>query len=235
MAASCIAAGGEAVLPCATTPRLTAALNRQVPPGAGGAAGHLPAYQTIAPHGNGRGRRSKGAIMKRQASGRIEAAATPSTRLRYKSSRTDINAERARFAEYLEHKNLKLTRQRELLLEEIFNDGGHFEAEELVERLKHRDTRVSRATVYRTLELLQECSLVEKINFGTTRSFYEHVSPGQHHDHIICTRCGTVIEFMDERIEALQEEVCRKHGLELTHHSMRLFGVCRQCRQTRAN
>ncbi len=173
--------------------------------------------------------------MKRLATDHPAAPVHPPVRPRYKSTRGDYARERTRFVDYLDHKGLKLTRQRELLLEEIFKDDGHFEAEELVERMKHRDARVSRATVYRTLELLQECLLVEKVNFGTSRSFYEHVQLGQHHDHMICTRCGTVIEFFDDRLEALQDEICRKHGLELTHHSMRLFGVCKQCRQGKAN
>jgi Fur family ferric uptake transcriptional regulator len=168
--------------------------------------------------------------MKRLASERHEAGAPAPGRVRYKSSRGDFSKERSRFVEFLEHKSLKLTRQRELLLEEIFKDDGHFEAEELVERMKHRDARVSRATVYRTLDLLQECLLVEKINFGTSRSFYEHVTLGQHHDHMICTRCGAVIEFFDDRLETLQDEISRKHGMELTHHSMRLFGICKSCR-----
>jgi Fur family ferric uptake transcriptional regulator len=100
----------------------------------------------------------------------------------------------------------------------------------MVERLKRKKARVSRATVYRTLELLQECRLVEKVNFGTTRSFYEHVHPGEHHDHIICTRCNVVIEFMDERIEKLQEEICASNGIRLRSHSMRLFGECVVCK-----
>jgi Fur family ferric uptake transcriptional regulator len=131
---------------------------------------------------------------------------------------------------YLAGKGLKLTRQRETVVDEIFASGGHFEAEDMVERLKRKRARVSRATVYRTLELLQECRLVEKVNFGTSRSFYEHVHLGQHHDHIICTRCNVVIEFVDERIEKLQEEICAANGIRLQSHSMRLFGQCEVCR-----
>jgi Fur family transcriptional regulator, ferric uptake regulator len=142
----------------------------------------------------------------------------------------DYSRERSLFSTFLEGKGLKLTRQRETVMNEIFGSGGHFEAEEMVERLKHKDARVSRATVYRTLELLQECRLVEKVNFGTARSFYEHVHLGQHHDHIICTRCNLVIEFMDERIEKLQEEICVQNGIRLKTHSMRLFGECVVCR-----
>lgn len=145
-------------------------------------------------------------------------------------SRAEIDREKTLFTAFLAGKGLKLTRQREAVVEDIFASGGHFEAEDMVERLKRKRARVSRATVYRTLELLQECRLVEKVNFGTSRSFYEHVLLGQHHDHIICTRCNVVIEFVDDRIERLQEEICAAHGIRLQSHSMRLFGECAVCR-----
>jgi Fur family ferric uptake transcriptional regulator len=148
--------------------------------------------------------------------------------------RPDFQHERSVFAAFLAGKRLKLTRQRDAVIREIFGGGGHFEAEDLVETLKRKRARVSRATVYRTLELLQECRLVEKVNFGTTRSFYEHIQPGEHHDHIICTRCNLVIEFVDERIEKLQEEICARYGIRLQSHSMRLFGVCDACRLGKA-
>ena len=144
--------------------------------------------------------------------------------------KVDFAREKSLFVAFLESKSLKLTRQREVVVDEIFASGGHFEAEDMVERLKRKKARVSRATVYRTLELLQECRLVEKINFGTSRSFYEHVHVGQHHDHIICTRCNVVIEFVDDRIEKLQEEICTSNGIVLRSHSMRLFGECKVCR-----
>jgi len=154
----------------------------------------------------------------------------PRGRHRAAGPKIGFDREKVLFVEFLAGKRLKLTRQRETVINEIFASGGHFEAEELVERLKRKHARVSRATVYRTLELLQECRLVEKINFGTSRSFYEHVHPGQHHDHIICTRCNLVIEFVDERIEKLQEEICLRNGIRLKSHSMRLFGECESCR-----
>jgi Fur family ferric uptake transcriptional regulator len=135
------------------------------------------------------------------------------------------------FLRFLSSKNLKLTRQRQAVVDEIFSDSGHFEAEELVERLKSSRARVSRATVYRTLDLLRECQLVEKLDFGTPRSFYEHVPPGEHHDHLICTRCGNVIEFHNERLEALQREICDNFGFQDTHHSLRIFGLCSKCVQ----
>jgi len=140
-------------------------------------------------------------------------------------------AQKAIFLDYLMRQGLKLTRQRKAVVDEIFSDNGHFEAEELVERLKRRSPRVSRATVYRTLELLKECQLVEKLDFGTQRSFYERVSPDGHHDHLICTRCGNVIEFHNERLEALQREICGNFGFQESYHSLRIFGLCSKCGQ----
>jgi Fur family ferric uptake transcriptional regulator len=160
--------------------------------------------------------------------------ALPRSQAARRSARAPSNPEFARektlFVAFLGGKGLKLTRQRETVVDEIFASGGHFEAEDMVERLKRKRARVSRATVYRTLDLLQECRLVEKVNFGTSRSFYEHILPGKHHDHIICTRCNVVIEFVDERIEKLQLEICASNGIRLQSHSMRLFGQCEVCR-----
>jgi len=134
------------------------------------------------------------------------------------------------FAEFLAEKGLKLTRQRSAVLEEVLNGGGHFDAEDMVARLKGGTTQVSRATVYRTLELLRECNLVDKLDLGESRSYYEQMEPGAHHDHLICTRCGNVLEFHNEKLEALQTEICRKFDFEEAHHSLRIFGLCGKCR-----
>ena len=141
------------------------------------------------------------------------------------------NPEKAIFLDFLERRNLKLTRQREAVINEVFSDQGHFEADEIVHNLRNSKPRVSRATVYRTLELLQECQLVEKLDFGTSQSYYEHVQVGEHHDHLICTRCGNVIEFHDDGLEGRQSEICRNFGFQDTHHSLRIFGICSKCRQ----
>ncbi len=142
-----------------------------------------------------------------------------------------LDQEKALFLEFLERRNLKLTRQREAVINEVLNDPGHFEADEIVHNLRNSKPRVSRATVYRTLELLKECQLVEKLDFGTSQSYYEHVQVGEHHDHLICTHCGNVIEFRDQGLESRQSEICRNFGFQDTHHSLRIFGICSKCRQ----
>lgn len=142
--------------------------------------------------------------------------------------------EKALFLEFLEQRNLKLTRQREAVIDEIFEGKGHFEAEEIVQRLRQQQLRVSRATVYRTLELLKECQLVERLDFGTAHAYYEHTQVGEHHDHLICDQCGSITEFHNDRLEAIQAEICKKHGFEESHHSLRIFGQCKKCRSGRA-
>jgi Fur family ferric uptake transcriptional regulator len=140
-------------------------------------------------------------------------------------------AEKDVFLALLLRKGLKLTRQREAVVNEIFGGSGHFEAEEIVQRLKSNRTRVSRATVYRTLELLLECRLVERLDLGGSGSYYEHVHPGEHHDHLICTQCGNVIEFHNDKLETIQAEICKNFDFADTHHSLRIFGLCSKCRQ----
>ena len=139
--------------------------------------------------------------------------------------------EKAVFLRFLKSRGLKVTRQREAVVNEIFSDSGHFEAEELVHRLRGNRTRVSRATIYRTLELLRECQLVEKLDLGQSGSFYEYVNPGEHHDHLICLQCDSVIEFHNEKLERTQAEICRNFGFQETHHSLRIFGLCSKCSQ----
>ena len=156
-------------------------------------------------------------------------AKTASGRKSIEPATRDRTPEKSEFHRFLEWKNLKRTRQREAVANEIFRGRGHFEPEEIVQRLKKSRTRVSRATVYRTLELLRECQLVEKLDFGEAAPLYEHVQLGEHHDHLICTRCGKVIEFHNADLEALQSRICARYGFRDTHHSLRIFGECREC------
>jgi Fur family ferric uptake transcriptional regulator len=129
------------------------------------------------------------------------------------------------FKNYLKKKGLKVTNERLQILEEVFERHDHFEADELLEELKLKNARVSRATVYRTLDLLTQCGLVAKDNFGGSSAKYEHVYGHKHHDHIICIDDGSIIEFYDERIEQLQDEIAKKYGIKLTHHVMQLYGT----------
>lgn len=132
---------------------------------------------------------------------------------------------------YLTDHGLKSTRQRDLIAEVFFGTSGHLRVDDLLEKVRKRDDRVSQATVYRTMKLLKESGLAEERRFGDGQTRYELADPGdQHHDHLICDNCGKIIEFVNDKIEALQDEVAEAHGFTVTDHKMELYGLCPECR-----
>lgn len=133
------------------------------------------------------------------------------------------------FREFIRRKGLRVTTERLAVCEEIFAQHGHVDAEAVVSALSRGGVRVSRATVYRNLELLVESGLVRKHHLGQRRFFYEHIHPGLSHDHLVCTRCGRVIEFVSPAIRALQSEICRAHGFSPGVHGLQITGQCRGC------
>lgn len=138
--------------------------------------------------------------------------------------------EEHKFVEFLRRSKLKVTRARRAVLKEVYGSHKHFDAEELYLRMKDRGARVSRATVYRTLNLLVTSGLVRKLELGETRSLYEHVLGHAHHDHLICLRCGEVYEFNHPRIEEIQREICKQFDFDMQSHSQQIYGFCRDCR-----
>lgn len=139
---------------------------------------------------------------------------------------------RERFRAYLGTQDLRMTRQREELLSAVLAAPRHFEAEDLIGRLREGKTHASRATVYRTLALLEECGILRKSLFGHNRHFYESVIGRHHHDHLVCVRCGRIQEFEEERIEELQAEVCRQYGFRMLDHVHEIYGACEECGAT---
>src|SRR5581483_8337308 len=115
-----------------------------------------------------------------------------------------------RFRHFLAGQGLKLTNERIALLREIFSTHYHFEADELLFKMKDKRVKISRATVYRTLELLVKSGMVRRVHLGEDHYHYESVSGNSHHDHLICTTCGTVIEFHDPDLEQRQLEICER-------------------------
>lgn len=130
---------------------------------------------------------------------------------------------------YMAEKGLKSTRQRSLIVDAFFNAGGHLNVEQLLARVRELDSRVSAATVYRTMKLLTECGLAHARHFGDGQTRYE--TAGDHHDHLICTDCGTIVEFENDEIERLQMAVARRHGFKVIHHKMELYGLCSKCQK----
>lgn len=132
--------------------------------------------------------------------------------------------------DYVQRLGLKNTRQRDIVATEFFKHHGHQTADEILEQARRVDPKVSLATVYRTLKLLQECGLAHAHNFGDTHARFEpHVEDDGHHDHLICTKCGLILEFYDEKIEQLQLVVAKAYGFSVTHHKMELYGLCKNC------
>lgn len=142
-----------------------------------------------------------------------------------------VQREIDRFQTFLSSQGLKLTRERTGLLREIFSTHYHFEADELLFKLKEKGAKISRATVYRTLELLVKSGMVRRVHLGEDHYHYEHVRGDSHHDHLICTMCGTVIEFVDDELERRQHEICEKKKFTPTFHNLQILGICESCRK----
>ncbi|MBG0776249.1 MAG: transcriptional repressor [Desulfovibrionaceae bacterium] len=134
------------------------------------------------------------------------------------------------FHEYLVRNKLKMTPQRRLILEVFLASGEHLASEELYRQVRDRDPSIGQATVYRTLKLLHDAGIAGSYHFGDGVVRYEPRYGQQHHDHLICERCGKNIEVVDEKIERLQEELAKRHGFVLTGHRMYLYGLCSECR-----
>jgi len=142
-----------------------------------------------------------------------------------------VEREVTRFQEFLQQQGLKLTSERGALVREIFSIHYHFEADELLFKMKEKNVKISRATVYRTLELLVKSGMVRRVHLGEEHYHYEHVTGNSHHDHLICTTCGGVIEFHDEELERLQMAICEKKKFTPTFHNLQILGVCDACRR----
>jgi Fur family ferric uptake transcriptional regulator len=138
---------------------------------------------------------------------------------------------RAALAAYLQQKGLKHSRQRERIADAFFAMDGHVTVEEVVARARQDDPRVSLATVYRTMKLLADSGLATARQFGDGQTRYEAADGRAHHDHLICTGCGAIVEFSNDRIESLQALVARRHGFDVEEHKLELYGRCQRCRR----
>lgn len=138
------------------------------------------------------------------------------------------------FLAHLEANKLRKTPERFAILEEIYKRTDHFDAEALYIHMKTQNYRVSRATVYNTLELLDSCDLVKKHQFGKNLAQYEKSYGFKQHDHLICVDCGKVLEFCDPRIQQIKSTMGDLLKFNVTHHSLNLYGKCNEaCDKTK--
>jgi Fur family ferric uptake transcriptional regulator len=135
-----------------------------------------------------------------------------------------------KFQAILKENALKFTKQRELVLKFLYENDGHFTPEDIYTLLKEQypDVNIGIATVYRTLTLLETSQIASSISFGVQGKKYE-LGLKKHHDHLICTKCGDIIEFFDETIEKRQEEIAKNFNFQMTDHTMKIFGLCEKC------
>ncbi len=136
----------------------------------------------------------------------------------------------ARFKDELVERGLRKTPERFAILREIYTMGGHLDAEDLFLHMQKQNYRVSRATVYNTLDLLVDVDLVKKQQFGNNITLYEKSLGYRQHDHLICTQCGKVIEFCDPRIQQTKSMVEEMINFEISYHSLNIYGRCENCR-----
>ena len=136
------------------------------------------------------------------------------------------------FKDILKKNSLKYTKQREVILEILYKYNKHFTPEELYMQIKNEYPKlnIGIATIYRTLNLLEESKMITSISFGQSGKKYE-IAIKPHHDHLICDMCGTIIEFEDEQIENRQLEIAKKYHFLIKSHSLQLHGICKECRK----
>lgn len=140
---------------------------------------------------------------------------------------------RQRFLDHLSQKHLRLTAQREAILDSVFSTTSHFTAEQLLVWARERDPSVSRATVYRCLPILVEIGLLRVLDFGEDHQIYDpNYAARPEHNHIICEDCGKIFEFENERIEKLEKQVARQMGFTIHSKQLRITASCDQLRRT---
>ena len=138
------------------------------------------------------------------------------------------------FLKHIQKQGLKRTAQRDLILDVFLRTEGHLSGEDLYRLVREKDPTVGQTTVYRTLRLLTDAGLAREVRFGDGRAHYEHNYKHEHHDHMICSQCGKIIEFYSPELEAIQDAMAAKYKFELRSHLLRMIGICVQCRQAQS-
>ena len=133
-----------------------------------------------------------------------------------------------KFSEFLKKEKHRITPERFEVLDYALDLGGHFVADDLFIEMKKNNSSVSRATVYNTIELLEQCNLIAKRHFGDNKAHYESLFKRKNHDHIICSNTGEIIEFTSPEIREIVDQICEKYEVESTGYSFNIYGICRR-------
>ena len=133
------------------------------------------------------------------------------------------------FRKYLRDHGIKCTGARRKILDAVLELRDHFEAEQVLDLLKERGWKVGKATVYRTLPLLVGCGILKKVRFDVKQAHYEHAFGESPHDHMVCRRCGRIIEFSSDEVEELRALIAKRYRFHVTGHRFQLSGVCWDC------
>jgi len=133
------------------------------------------------------------------------------------------------FRHYLRHNGIKNTQARRHILDVVLGMGEHFEAEQVLYRLHENNISVGKATVYRTLPLLVDCGILKTVRFDVKQTHYEFVYGQDPHDHMVCHRCGRIVEFSSDKVIQLRTQLASEHRFHITGHRLQLTGLCWDC------
>lgn len=141
-----------------------------------------------------------------------------------------ISSAKEIFYNYIKDKNLRNTKQREDILETFLQAGKHITVEELYNTLKKTNPEIGYATVHRNLKLMCECGLADETKIGSEKARFEQKYGHEHHDHLICLRCGRFIEVNEPKIERLQDKLARENDFVSIRHKLEIYGLCKKCK-----
>ena len=135
------------------------------------------------------------------------------------------------FRSFISGKGLRNTPEREEIIAEIFSTHEHFDVDELYMRLRHRGSKISKASIYRNIPLIMECGLIKDVWLEDGHMHYEHIYGHGHHCHLRCVKCGKVVEFVDESLKELEKRLSEENGFEIIDHRLDITGYCPDCRE----
>lgn len=136
-----------------------------------------------------------------------------------------------KFKSYIQENNLLWSTERAIIAEQVFENHFHYTADDLYVQLKELGKNISRATVYRTLELLEKSNLVSKIHLENGKHIYEHIYGHTNHGHLVCQNCNKIIEVKSKKIEEMQKKISGEENFKITRHSFKIYGICFECQK----